>query len=911
MASRKRASSNLNFFDEGPAKRSRGDDETPIPWIRYDETTNQYFINDEATEFLKSIKGPLSVCSVVGNYRTGKSYLLNRLLGGDATTSNFAVSATTQSCTKGLWIMRRTIAGADHPVLVVDTEGLGSMSATETHDLRVFSLALLLSSTFLYNSTGAITEATLNNLSLVASVTEHIRMTAEEKADADELAACFPRFVYVARDFALQLVGEDGQPVDATTYLNQSLKVRGSEDSSKNRVRGAINKLFPTGKRSCVTLVRPCANEDDLQNLPRLRDSQLRPEFLGEVERLRNLIAANPPSQNAGMSITGPLLARLASVYVDAINGGAAPAIKDSWTLLSESECRSRADDARRQFSTLARQQSEATNIVAARKALRDGLEQVLSEYDKHAVGPAKSGVRVQLTAELEQQIQSELKACETRAREAIRDDLAALESRLLREATTLQEVLVAYNEHKQSQDVWFVEALPSLCRCVEAFSFRAEKKRHALQVKVDSAELEAAKVRTEFEGKIAASQRIAEEKEREAKSSVERAELAERRVEDQQRRNDELESQQKRDKASFEETIGDLRRQLEERPVAQSSAPVNTEEMDALRSQLTQREVLQRDLEEELETSRKKMREAEDMLAGMESIAAETATLKSQLDSSRGAIAELEATESGLRAELESLRSQHDEESATIQREAMETVDAIKRVLTKERERGKKASEKHESVLANLQETNKEKATGYEKRIEQLDKSIIERDAHMREVKRLFEQERTGLRDEITRYSSMFNDMREAQERDRKEFMQQVQEARNASTEMSAEHRKSLQDEQRTRRDLEMELAGVRAHREAAERRKKSLEEELDRSRQLLSQSKSSGVEVARMSAELNVLRETKDRMETEARTLRGELSVAKKSEQDARRSLDAQLTKLKMKYERQISVLESRLLE
>ena len=192
MASRKRTSSNLNFFDEGPAKRSRGDDETPIPWIRYDETTNQYFINDEATEFLKSIKGPLSVCSVVGNYRTGKSYLLNRLLGGDATTSNFAVSATTQSCTKGLWIMRRTIAGEDHPVLVVDTEGLGSMSATETHDLRVFSLALLLSSTFLYNSTGAITEATLNNLSLVASVTEHIRMTAEEQADADELAHVFP-----------------------------------------------------------------------------------------------------------------------------------------------------------------------------------------------------------------------------------------------------------------------------------------------------------------------------------------------------------------------------------------------------------------------------------------------------------------------------------------------------------------------------------------------------------------------------------------------------------------------------------------------------------------------------------------------------------------------------------------------
>ena len=84
------------------------------------------------------------------------------------------------------------------------------MSAlSETHDLRVFSLALLLSSTFLYNSTGAITEATLNNLSLVSSLTEHVRMTAEETCDEDALGECLP-FIYVARDFSLQLVGESG-----------------------------------------------------------------------------------------------------------------------------------------------------------------------------------------------------------------------------------------------------------------------------------------------------------------------------------------------------------------------------------------------------------------------------------------------------------------------------------------------------------------------------------------------------------------------------------------------------------------------------------------------------------------------------------------------------------------------------
>jgi len=48
------------------------------------------------------IKGPIGVVSVAGMYRTGKSYLLNRLLlnrkGG------FNVGPTVNPCTKGIWI---------------------------------------------------------------------------------------------------------------------------------------------------------------------------------------------------------------------------------------------------------------------------------------------------------------------------------------------------------------------------------------------------------------------------------------------------------------------------------------------------------------------------------------------------------------------------------------------------------------------------------------------------------------------------------------------------------------------------------------------------------------------------------------------------------------------------------------
>lgn len=44
----------------------------------------------------------LAIIAVVGKYRTGKSFILNRVLLG--TTKGFEVGPTINACTKGLWI---------------------------------------------------------------------------------------------------------------------------------------------------------------------------------------------------------------------------------------------------------------------------------------------------------------------------------------------------------------------------------------------------------------------------------------------------------------------------------------------------------------------------------------------------------------------------------------------------------------------------------------------------------------------------------------------------------------------------------------------------------------------------------------------------------------------------------------
>ena len=59
-------------------------------------------------------------------------------------------------------------------ILVLDTEGLGATDEEQNHDVRIFSLAILLASSFIFNSQQSIDETKLNDLSLVINLTKNI-----------------------------------------------------------------------------------------------------------------------------------------------------------------------------------------------------------------------------------------------------------------------------------------------------------------------------------------------------------------------------------------------------------------------------------------------------------------------------------------------------------------------------------------------------------------------------------------------------------------------------------------------------------------------------------------------------------------------------------------------------------------
>jgi hypothetical protein len=84
----------------------------------------------------------------------------------------------------------------------------------------------------------------------------------------EDIAQYFPAFMWVLRDFSLQLIDGQGNKITQKTYLENSLKEqKGSSDyiEKKNRIRRLIQHFFK--ERDCCTLVRPVEEESMLQKL--------------------------------------------------------------------------------------------------------------------------------------------------------------------------------------------------------------------------------------------------------------------------------------------------------------------------------------------------------------------------------------------------------------------------------------------------------------------------------------------------------------------------------------------------------------------------------------------------------------------------------------------------------------------
>ena len=142
-------------------------------------------------------------------------------------------------------------------VLFIDTEGLGSTSRTQTEDSQIFSLALLLSSLFVWNSRGVIDGNALEDFALVVHLTKHIHVRSEAAKKALEAHArpgCQPRTFIQPCDWESDptLLGQKiyalpvGIPIDDAFPYPCAAGVLGSADA-QHQTSAACKEPCPAG----------------------------------------------------------------------------------------------------------------------------------------------------------------------------------------------------------------------------------------------------------------------------------------------------------------------------------------------------------------------------------------------------------------------------------------------------------------------------------------------------------------------------------------------------------------------------------------------------------------------------------------------------------------------------------------
>eukprot|EP00347_Sterkiella_histriomuscorum_P019605 403340994 len=298
-----------------------------IPFINIDQKSGKFEVTSEAMILLESIPRnfKVSVVAIAGPYRTGKSFLANRLLNQ---SQGFQIGSTTQACTKGIWIWDKPVyTSNDQVMLLLDTEGLASTERSTNVDIKIFTLSILLSSLFIYNQMGPITENSLEDLSLVANLSNYIHIQnqqTKDQANSIDYKGYFPQFNWVLRDFYHDLEGQTPKQ-----YLEDCLQMTAAlsnDGLKKNLIRESIKKYFKD--RDCYTFIRPVSDESKLAHVDSLKWEELKTDFRREVSGfVKDMKKKLKPKIINGKFLNTSMFLSLALEYIDAINSKETPTV--------------------------------------------------------------------------------------------------------------------------------------------------------------------------------------------------------------------------------------------------------------------------------------------------------------------------------------------------------------------------------------------------------------------------------------------------------------------------------------------------------------------------------------------------------------------------------------------------------
>lgn len=139
---------------------------------------------------------------------------------------------STTSCTQGVWLYSKPIYNplSKLQIFFLDTEGSESIERSQTHDAKVFAMAILMSSIFVFNSVGCIDEPSIGQLQLTTTLAKNIQVQESHSANEstgqgnESLIGYYtPKFLWVLRDFVLEVQDRFGRKITSKEYLENAL----------------------------------------------------------------------------------------------------------------------------------------------------------------------------------------------------------------------------------------------------------------------------------------------------------------------------------------------------------------------------------------------------------------------------------------------------------------------------------------------------------------------------------------------------------------------------------------------------------------------------------------------------------------------------------------------------------------
>ena len=296
----------------------------------------QLILNEEALKVIKDIKENVIIVLIFGKEGTGKSYLLNLLLNSDENPSKppkgFKVTSQTNTTSPGLWIWSTPLSkyNSKDKIIFFDSVRVDSENVYQQEmDSKLMALILLISSLFIYNTTGDINSNSLNDLELILHLTDSLAIN--ERINKDKLIAeLCPKFIWALRDFDLEKLNSIKEnKISPDFYLEQCLKERfdGKKKDEINMIKENLIQYFK--QRECVTLPTP-VEEKDLVMLKSRAFNDLKENFKNEFLNLKDKIFNySKPKIINGKIMNGPMIAYLLTEIVKDINDKKIPNLSD------------------------------------------------------------------------------------------------------------------------------------------------------------------------------------------------------------------------------------------------------------------------------------------------------------------------------------------------------------------------------------------------------------------------------------------------------------------------------------------------------------------------------------------------------------------------------------------------------